>query len=161
VSQGSIKFRLFTGVRQGAKRKLGLLEGDEQLNTRSGIASLRQNQKRDFLSRMQHWLDGANGPKNWFHNFPGDSICPDLFVFKVGDHRFYGYLYHPLPKTNPGLQACVLCSHGIKDAWETDPNQKRLMQRRLQSNDAKMAIAEMFDDRAEEVEKRGKPSWKM
>jgi hypothetical protein len=146
VSQGPIKFRLFTGVRQGSRRQVGILQGDNELDITTGIAALKENQRRDLLSRVQRWLDGFDGPKNWFHNFPNDQICPACFVFKVGNHRFYGYLYHPLPKTDSGLQLCVLCSHAIKHEWETDPAEKSLVSRWYQSSEAKAALAAEFKD---------------
>jgi hypothetical protein len=167
VSQVQIKFRLLTGVRQAAKRMVGLLEGQEELDTTSGIGSLAGNQRRDLLSRAQHWLDGANSPKRWFHNFPDDPVCPACFVFRVGDHRFYGYLCHPLPKTNPALQVCVLCSHAIKHEWETDPAEKTLVKRWSLSNQARAALAEEFDDKPqddkskESKNRKGISRWKM
>jgi hypothetical protein len=167
VSQGSIKFRLFTGVRQGSRRKVGILQGDDELDTTSGIAALKGNQRRDLLSRVQRWLDGSDDPKKWFHNFPSDQICSACFVFKVGDHRFYGYLYHPLPKTDPALQLCVLCSHAIKHEWETDPAEKSLVNRWYQSSEAKAALAEKFDDTPKDQKpkgskgRKGESPWKM
>ena len=167
MSQDQIKFRLFTGVRQGDRRKVGLLEGREELDTTSGIASLAGNQRRDLLSRVQRWLDGANDPKRWFHNFPDDPVCPACFVFKVGDHRFYGYLCHPLPKTNRALQVCVLCSHVLKHEWETDPAEKALVNRWFLSNEGKETLAKVFDDTPQDGKskdsknRKGISRWKM
>jgi hypothetical protein len=134
------------------------------LDTTSGIASLTANQHRDLAARVQHWLDGADGPKKYFHNFTGDRVCSTCFVFKVGDHRFYGYLCHSLPKTEPALQVCVLCSHAIKHEWDTDPAEKTLVKRWSESSEAKAALALEFDDMPKEEKSKdakGKTPWKM
>jgi hypothetical protein len=158
---------LFAGVRQGEKRKVGLLEGHQDLAATGGISCLTINQRRDLLSRIQRWIDGANGPKRWFHNFTNEAAYLMCFVFKAGEHRFYGYLCHPLPNTNPGLQACVLCSHAVKHEWETDPAEKALVRRWSQNGEAKAALAKVFDDALPDdkstdgKEKKRKSKWKM
>jgi hypothetical protein len=165
VPQGLIKFRLYTGVRQEGRRRVGILEGHSELNTSDGIGSLTAKEQKDLLVRIQRWVDGANGPKRYFHNFPGDSICPVCFVFKVGNHhRFYGYLCNPLPRTDRALQVCVLCSHAIKNEWETDPAEKKLVKRWSESSEAKAALALEFDDTSREKKSKdakGKTPWKM
>lgn len=145
MSQASIKFRPFTGVRPGPRRNIGILLGNEELDTTGGIASLKPNQGKDLSSRIQHWLDGADSPKKYFHNFPDDPICPELFVFKVGDHRFYGYLCHPLAG-NRALQVCVLCSHAKKNKWETDLAEKSLVKRWSLSNEALASVIDGLED---------------
>ena len=167
MSQEPITFRLFNGVRQGKKRNVGLLKGHQESDAASGISRLTGNQRRDLLSRIQHWIDGANGPKTWFHNFTNEAAYSMCFVFKVGEHRFYGYLCNPLPNTNPGLQVCVLCSYAAKHEWETDPAEKALVRRLFQSSEAKAALTREFDDvllddkSAGGKEKKGKSKWKM
>jgi hypothetical protein len=165
MSQGSIKFRLYIGVRQQGRRRVGILKGQRELNTSDGIGSLTAKERRDLSVRIQHWIDGANSPKKYFHNFPSDSICPVCFVFKVGKrHRFYGYLCNPLPRTDRALQVCVLCSHAIKDEWETDPAEKKLVKRWSESSEAKAALALEFDDTPKEEKPKNakdRTPWKM
>jgi hypothetical protein len=159
VSQRPIKFRLFGQVRQNVNRKLGVLAGTSDLNVAAGIKTLSANQKRELKVRLERWLDGHNGPKKHFHHFEGDSIAPMAFVFKVNDHRFYGYKLNPLPNTEPSLQVIVLCSHAIKQGYETDSDEKRFIKKMAESADSAFVLKEVFDDTPKD-DKKDKFKWK-
>lgn len=158
MSQRSIKFRLFGQVRQGADRKLGILTGNSDLNVADGIKTLSASEKRELRVCLERWLDGHNGPKSRFHNFEGDSIASMAFVFKVNEHRFYGYKVNPLPKTAASFQAIVLCSHAIKQGWETSPDEKRFIKKMAESPESTSALKKIFDDTPKDGKKE-KPKW--
>ncbi len=67
---------------------------------------------------MERWAAGFDGPQSRCHKFDGT----DYFVFKdVGkQHRFYGFLFHPLPNTKARFLLCVLTTYAQKKEDGTD-----------------------------------------
>ncbi len=120
MSQAAIKFGCVPEVNHTARRAVGFLEGDGQLNASDCFRSLKPNEKKFLLASIGQWVIGANGPKNRMHGFPNDVDYSECFVFKVKNRRFYGYLCHPRARTNPPFLVCVLCIHAKKNKWETD-----------------------------------------
>ena len=76
-------------------------------------------------TRFDLWIDGGTHDK-YFHGWPSQPRYKQCFVFKWKDgqacHRMYGFLFHP-QAGNPAFQVCVLATHAIKLAWETDPRE--------------------------------------
>jgi|ERR1022692_421790 hypothetical protein len=112
-------FRLVPGL-PVTLRAVGFLEGHGELNAGPVFDGLNIEAERALKARMNYWLSGNNSPSKWFHGFPNDKDHKNCFVFKYQERRFYGFLCHPMPKTKPRLQLCVLCIHATKNEWETD-----------------------------------------
>jgi hypothetical protein len=124
------KFSTVEGQRVG-RRAIGFLEEileDENektsLTARPKFDSLDPAKDRDVRRRFDYWQDF--GIKDtWFHGWPNDLAVKECFSFRWEEkgrqrHRFYGFLYHPQPKTNSARQVCVLTYHGVKNDWNTD-----------------------------------------
>lgn len=115
-----LSFRLIDGLASPDRRAIGFLEGHNELNAANEFGRLSGKDKcRLRALGMDRWCDGQPGPKRYFHgwNEPGYREC---MVFRLYDHRFYGFKYHPLPISNPALQLCVLSIHVYKRETETD-----------------------------------------
>lgn len=102
-----------------------LCQGDRHINAKEVFDTLNPKREQEIRTRFDHWLDGGINEK-WFHGWPHNPKYKDCFVFKWKenrqDHRFYGFLCHPLP-SYPGFQVCVLVSHAKKNTWETNPSE--------------------------------------
>lgn len=149
------RFTLAVGHSVG-RRAIGFLEEElgkgerSELDAKRSFAALSGSRDRDIRKKFDHWLAGGPPIDRWFHGWPNDSECRECFCFKWdernGHHRFYGFLYHPQPRTNPAFQICVLAYHDHKTKRETD---RRLLIRsmNLRSNSSvQMAIAFVFSD---------------
>src|SRR4051812_12762628 len=112
-----ISFRLVPNVRAGSGRAVGILEGDPDLCANVLINLPEKDAKYQKYS-MERWTSGINGPQSRCHKFDGTSY----FVFKDLDkqHRFYGFLCHPLEK-NASFLLCVLTTYAQKKEDKTDP----------------------------------------
>lgn len=135
------------GIPPSRFRAVGVLRGDQQLNTDAGLNGLSQTDKDDLRSRIEWWIAGHNGPKQWFHGFTGQAQYKQCFVFKVRKHRFYGYLYHPQTKSNQRFQVCVLSIYAIKHAWETDYAELDRVNRWMANAATKHAIAMIYPEK--------------
>jgi hypothetical protein len=109
----ALTFRLLTGCRAFTDRGIGFLEGQGELNAGTVFDGFEGPNARAFRSRMDQWLDGANGPKSHFHNFKHDFEHRNCFVFKYNEHRLYGFLCHP-SADDPRFQLCSLCIYATK-----------------------------------------------
>src|ERR1017187_6886725 len=100
----------------------------------------------DLRTYMDEWASGKNGPECRFHGLPNDSKFSEGFTFKAKEkrlrHRLYGYLFHPLPISNPRFQICVLCIHTTKTQKDTDRTLMGWVYRFVEC--AKAAIAKIF-----------------
>jgi hypothetical protein len=105
-------------MRQGQGRAVGLLEGHPDLCA-DRLLSLPDKDKKYHRYSMERWTSGIDGPQNRSHKFDGT----DYFVFKnvARQQRFYGFLCHPLPKTNAGFLLCVLTTYAQKKEDRGDP----------------------------------------
>ena len=116
------------GLKPSDRRGIVFLvrEGDGDLNAAETFGVLEQKQKRAVFDRFDLWVDG-DIKDNYFHGWPNIPKYKQCFVFKwkhkKRNHRLYGFLYHPQPKTRPRFQLCVLISHATKNTWETDPSE--------------------------------------
>ncbi len=104
-----------------------VLDGNQDLDASKTFNSLEQKQERALRGRFDLWIDGRAPRDNYFHGWPNNPKYKECFVFKWKhrnqNHRLYGFLYHPQPKTRPRFQLCVLLSHATKNSWETDPSE--------------------------------------
>src|SRR5579872_1229388 len=105
MSPSLISFRLVPTIRQGRGRAVGILEGDDDLCA-DVLLSLPDKDAKYQRYSMERWASGIDGPKERCHKFDGT----DYFVFKdvAKQHRFYGFLCHPLSKPNQAFLLCVL-----------------------------------------------------
>jgi hypothetical protein len=113
-----ISFRLVPNIHQGHGRAVGMLEGDPDLCTDILMNLPKKDAKYQRYS-MERWASGIDGPSSRGHKFDGT----DYFVFKdvAKQHRFYGFLYHPLPNTNKSFLLCVLTTYAQKKEDGSDP----------------------------------------
>jgi hypothetical protein len=139
----SISFRLVPKVHQGQMRAVGILEGDPDL-----CADILINlpEKADKYQRysMERWASGIDGPQSRCHRFDGT----DYFVFKdVGrQHRFYGFLYHPLPSPKERFLLCVLTTYAQKKEDHTDAAQLNRVRDWMNAPATKAAIKRYYID---------------
>ena len=114
------------------RRGVGFLEeiveadaNESRIDAKAVFDSLPTKKDRQVRSRIDHWVSGGRND-NWFHGWPNDQDVKECFCFKWEEkrqlHRFYGFLYHPQPKTNARLQICVLAYHDFKNDESTDRN---------------------------------------
>jgi len=115
-----ITFRVFPGLQMSTMRAVGLLEGYKELNAARAYESLAVTAKRQINKHIERWTAGHDQPKTWFHGFPSLPEYKECFVFKYREHRFYGFLCNPRPKSAPRFRLCVLTTHDEKYEWETD-----------------------------------------
>lgn len=142
------------------RRGIGFLEkpDDLTLNAKAKFDSLLVNREREVRSRFDHWISGGIHDK-WFHGWPNDVQVKECFCFKWKDkrqnHRFYGFLYHPQPKSNPAFQICVLASHDVKNDEST--NRTLLLKSMALRADSGVRIAINFVFPDEEVQGMRQP----
>ena len=143
MSLPPIRFRLVPNVRQGKGRVVGMIEGHPDL---CGDALINLPQKAAKYQRfsMERWTSGNEGPQSRCHRFDGTAY----FVFKdvPRQHRFYGFLYHPLPKTNPRFLLCVLTTYAKKKEDNTNPADLRRVQDWMNAIATKAAIKVLYPD---------------
>lgn len=120
AKKAGMTFRSVPRLQAGRGRAVGFLEGHGELNGGSEFDSLGVSDERAMRANMEHWVAGNNQPTTRFHGFPSDPDHEHCFVFKHGEHRFYGFLCHPRPKTNPRFQLCVICIYVPKHQWKTE-----------------------------------------
>lgn len=115
----TLTFRLLTACRPSSQRGIGFLEGHSELDAGAEFDNFEEKNVKAFRSRMDQWLDGANGPDSYFHNFKSDSNHRNCFVFKYKQHRLYGFLCHP-KDLDLRFQLCSLCLYARKNEHESD-----------------------------------------
>ena len=140
-----LSFRLIAGLSSPGRRAVGILEGHRELNAADEFEDLRSKDKDSLRARMDRWCDGHPGPKKWFHgwNEPGYREC---MVFKLNDHRFYGFKCHPLPNSNPAFLLCVLNIHVYKRETETDDAELDRVSQWRTNLGAQSAIAQVYSE---------------
>ena len=138
-------------VKTGTRRGIVFLEcqGDRTVNALKDFEKMKENRRRDLLRRFDHWIDGLHHPK--YHHGWDEPDRRDCYVFKVrisgSHHRFYGFLIHPTPASDPRFELCVLVSHVVKNTDRTDPSElKRVLDLKANQEVAE-AIRRMFADR--------------
>lgn len=138
-----ISFRLVPDVRPSSGRAVGMLEGDDDLCA-SVLTSLPEKAAKYQRFSMERWTGGFDAPTERFHKFDGT----DYFVFKdvARKHRFYGFLYHPLPKTNARFLLCVLTTYAKKKEDRTDPAELKRVKAWMDAPGTQNAIKCIYQD---------------
>ncbi len=153
----SLTFRLLTACRQSSEREIGFLEGHTELDAGSTFDGFEGTTNgKTFRSRMDQWLDGANGPDSYFHNFKSDLSHRNCFVFKYKQHRLYGFLCHP-KDFDPRFQLCSLCIYASKHEHESDRAELDRVEQWRDSPIAQEAIARAYP---RTKLSKGRQSWK-
>src|SRR6266850_3069032 len=112
------------GLKESNRRSVMLLSSkdDREVNAAKTFDGLGKKHERDVRSRFDSWIDGMRNNR-WFHGWDVDPYR-ECLVFKWKEknvhHRLYGFLYHPLPKTNARFELCVLTNAASKTEYETD-----------------------------------------
>src|SRR5262245_37913459 len=113
------------GTRQSDHRAIATLTvlNDMTIDSKVVLDLLPIKRRRELWDRFDYWIDGGYQDK-YFHGWPNDPSRKYCFVFKWRDknqnHRMYGFLQNPTPKSNPRFQVCILVGHAVKTEWETD-----------------------------------------
>lgn len=144
----TLTFRLVTGCRSTNRRALGFLEGHMELDAETEFEALKSNGQSTMRARFDYWL--AEGVcDSYFHGFKNDSNWKyrECFVFRWKTHRWYGFLCHPLPKSNPAFLVCALCIHVYKNEQDTDRAELQRVYEWQTSLAAQAAIAQVFQEK--------------
>lgn len=152
----ALTFRLLTGCRISAERAIGFLEGHSELTAEIAFDDFGGTNARAFRSRMDQWLDGANGPKSYFHNFKHDFEHRTCFVFKYNEHRLYGFLCHPRDD-DPRFQLCSLCIYTAKFEHHSDRSELDRVEQWSKSLGAQEAISKTYP---KTKTNKGRSPWK-
>ncbi len=147
MSPSVISFRLVPNVRQGSRRAVGILEGSQDLCAQTLLNLPATDSKHQWYS-MDRWASGVDGPQSRSHRFDGT----DYFVFKdlAKQHRFYGFLCHPLLNTGGRFQLCVLTTYAQKKEDGTDKAELGRVKDWMNAPAAKSAIKLFYPDIAPE-----------
>ena len=140
-----LTFRLLAGCRPSERRGIGFLEGHRSLNAGTAFENFKLNIERKFRAHMDEWLDGADGPKTYFHVFKSDWEHRNCFVFKCQEHRLYGFLCHP-KKSEPRFQLCAVCVYVTKHEHESDRTQQNRVEEWFSNVAARQAISQLVQD---------------
>jgi len=139
---------LIAGFKVGRRGLAFLTSTSGVLNAKETFGKLAADRKREVSARFDHWLDGGIFPK-YHHGWNGDEYR-NCYVFKWREkgtnHRLYGFLCHPRPKSDPRFQLCVLASHAVKPGWETDPAELNGANELRASAEVIEAIARIFPE---------------
>ena len=90
-------------------------EGDKRVSAKPAFDTLDENIEVLLRQRFDAWIDGQDPKNHRYHPFVGTV----LYVFKIQEHRFYGFLVHPR-KSDRRYEVCVLVKYAIKHKKETD-----------------------------------------
>lgn len=149
------------GLKRSTRRAIAFLLSSSEMMSTDAMAvfnNLKPNRAREVRARFDHWIDGVQPRDNWFHGWPGHPKYKNCFTFKWKEnrqhHRFYGFLFHPLPHSNAEFQLCVLACHATKNEWETDDAELDSINVLRLRADVLSAISEVYPD-----SKSGERKW--
>jgi hypothetical protein len=150
MSPSTISFRLVPDVQHTSGRAVGVLEGDPDLCA-DVLLNLPKKDWKYIQYSMDRWTSGLNGPSTRFHPFEGT----DYFVFKhvAQQHRFYGFLYHPVA-TNKRFLLCVLTTYAQKKEDATDPADLKRVQAWMDAPATPKAIKFFYPDEGGDKDKK-------
>jgi hypothetical protein len=140
-----LSFRLIDDLSSPERRAVGFLEGHPELNAGREFEALRSKDQDRVRSGMDRWCDGQPGPKKWFHGW-NEPEYRECMVFKLNEHRFYGFKCHPLPNSNPAFLLCVLNIHVYKRETETDDAELDRVNQWRTNVGAQSAIARVYPE---------------
>lgn len=149
----TLTFRLAPRV-QVLSRAVGFLEGYGDLDAGLAYDGFPESLQVEMRARMEHWVAGNDGPKQWFHGFPAWPKYKECFVFKSSEHRLYGFQCNPRPKSNPRFRLCVLCIHVTKHQRHTDETILKRVEEWRNHSGARDAIGNIYKEH-----KKGGKSW--
>jgi hypothetical protein len=113
---------------------------------------LKDKDKREMLNKFDWWARGNDSPSHWFHGFD-DADRKYCFVFKrrksKARYRYYGFLIHPTPITNPRYELCVLTNHAQKNTEQTDPRETNFVNAIRVRADVIAAVHREFPEKKE------------
>jgi hypothetical protein len=133
-------------LRFSARRAVGFLDGDPQMDAAGNYAGFGTNDKSTMNRRIEHWALPKDGPKAWFHGWPNDKKYRECFVFKLNEHRLYGFLCNPLPNSNPRFQLCTLIIYTAKYERKTERTILKKVEQWRTSSAVREAIAYVYPD---------------
>ena len=139
------------GLKKSRRRAIVFLRSDEDdsLDAAAVFAGLSDKREMELRTRFDYWIDGGI-QDNYFHGWPNNPKYRKCFVFKWRhkrqNHRFYGFLCNPTPKSNRRFQLCVLCSDATKRDWNTDPNELKAVEELRLVPAVRGAIEMVFPD---------------
>jgi hypothetical protein len=130
---------------------------DRRIDAGAVFEQLERKKEMELRVSFDYWIDGGTADSR-FHGWPNDPRYKECFVFKWKKnrqlHRFYGFLFHPTPFSNPKFQLCILVSHAVKTERETDSNELDLQDSLRNDASIHTAIREEFPEM-----KRGTGRW--
>jgi len=137
-------------VNQNDRRKLPFISStlDREVDALKVFESSVPKVQQTLRGWFDHWLAGIPYPKHyhgWDHE-PNKALFVFKWMYKQKFNRFYGFLCHPKPQSDPRLQLCVLASHAIKKTWETDPAELAGIRRLLTSPAVVRAVTILFPE---------------
>jgi len=156
---GKYCFHLIDGHPPTSHRAIGFLEeimldgeGDSELDAKEAFDALPRSRERELRTRFDYWLSGGPPNDRWFHGWPNDQEVEDCFCFKWKErrtnHRLYGYLCNPQPKTNPRFQTCVLIYHDAKNDESTNRTILIRAMNLKENTGVRVAVSFIFPDEA-------------
>ena len=92
-------------------------EDDRRVTAKPAFDGLEENIDVLLRQRFDAWIDGQPPKNHRYHGFWGNY--PACYVFKIHDHRFYGFLTHPR-KSDRRYEVCILVKYATKNEKETD-----------------------------------------
>jgi len=146
----TISFRLVPQVQHSSGRAVGILEGDSELCA-DMLLNLPNKEWKYIQYSMDRWTSGQNGPSTRFHSFEGTNY----FVFKhvAKQHRFYGFLYHPI-ETNRRSLLCVLTTYARKKEDATSPADLKRVQAWMDAPATPIAIKYFYSEETANKDKK-------
>lgn len=132
-------------------RDVVFLESTEDggIDAKRVFDALSQKHKDEMRNKFEYWQRGQHQDR-YFHGF-NDPVYRECFVFKRKQagtyHRFYGFLIHPRPRTQPRYQVCVLVSHAQKNQENTDPSELNSVNQIRMKLEVIAAIKRKFPER--------------
>lgn len=124
-------------------------DSNADVNAEAVFNALKPKDQHRMRDKFDWWMQGHDLPTEWFHGFDDDER-KYLFVFKrLKGHtryRYYGFLIHPQPKTDPRYLVCVLTNHTQKNTAATDPAETNFANALSTNPDVIAAVKRSFPD---------------
>jgi hypothetical protein len=127
---------------------------DDEITATAAIEKLAGGNEKDKVwSRFDYWVDGGPPHDKYFHRW-NEAGYEHTFVFKwnkggkdKGMKRLFGTLFHPKPKTNPGLEVCVLFAYTAKEGKDADPALKSKAEALFKNAEVVAAVKKAYPDK--------------
>lgn len=122
---------------------------DVGINAERVFLALNAREQNRMRGKFEWWMQQNDGPSHWFHGFTDDDR-EHCFVFKRRKrrthYRFYGFLTHPQPNSDPKYLLCILTNHAQKNTEATDPRETDLTNSLRVRADVFAAITRSFPE---------------